>query len=125
MEAPGPPSGTELVANEPADLDVFSVLAIASVRTSSRSFPGPYERLVDQADGGEIFFELPIDDLLGGRGGLAQDLGGGDVAFLRKVGFGHLLARDVERARGGYLEAEVAHESLEAVVARERSPSRS
>ena len=64
-----------------------------------------------------MLVELALDDLLHGRGRFALDLRRGDVALLGQLGLGHFLARDVGRIGRGDLQAHVAAERLELLVA--------
>src|ERR1035441_6453643 len=111
------PSGSQLKTDEPANLDVLARLGDRLRQDFlHRLLRDLHKRLVDEADRREILLEFPVDDLLGGRGRLALDRRGGDVALLCYLRLRHLVAGNVERACGGDLEAEVPHERLEPVV---------
>src|SRR5580704_14443718 len=83
MDEPGPPSGSQLEADEPADLDVLADLRDGLGHNLLNRLLGQlHEGLVHEADRREVLLELAVDDLLGGRGGLAYDLRGRDAALL-------------------------------------------
>jgi hypothetical protein len=110
--------GTELVAHKAAHDDILPDLGDLIGQKVLHRFVRIFdEGLVEEADRGVMLVEFTFHNLLDGGGRFTGDLSDGDLTLFGQFSLWDRISRNVKRAGGGDLEAEVLNEGFEAIVA--------